>query len=254
MKARWVLESLALSALLFAAGCVSDSCCDEKDMKASATRDEGHFVKLFPKDGIPEGWQVGEWNDVSKPPANGGKWYVTNGVLYGSTPRGTWLISEKEYSDFVLEYEFKLGPRGNSGCALRAPMFGDPAFDGMELQMADYRYNPSAKDSELTGGLYRALAPVAQVYQPEKWNRYHVELRGSHVKVVLNDRLIQDVDLNTQTNGVKRHDNSPAVALRDRPRRGHIGFQELSRSPENAPAVDNNDRVMIRNARLKELN
>ena len=67
-------------------------------------------------------------------------------------------MSEKEYSDFILEYEFKLGQRGNSGLALRAPMKGDPAFDGMELQMADYRYNTSAKESELTGGLYRALS------------------------------------------------------------------------------------------------
>jgi Domain of Unknown Function (DUF1080) len=207
---------------------------------------------LFPKDGVPEGWRVGEWNDVSKPPANGGKWMVTNGVLRGSTPRGTWLMSEKEYGDFILDYDFQLGARGNSGCALRAPMFGDPAFDGMELQMADYRYNPSAKDSELTGGLYRALAPTKQVYKPEQWNTYHIELRGSHVKVVLNNELIQDVDLNTQTNGVKRHDDSPAVPLRDRPRRGHIGFQELSRASVEGKESDA-DRVKIRNARITEL-
>jgi hypothetical protein len=46
-------------------------------------------------------------------------------------PRGTWLMSEKEYGDFVPGFEFKLGEMGNSGCALRAPMRGDPAFDGM---------------------------------------------------------------------------------------------------------------------------
>jgi len=78
----------------------------------------------------------------------------------------TGSSSEKEYGDFELQFEFKLGERGNSGCALRAPMFGDPAFDGMELQMADVRYNPAAKESELTGGIYRAIKPTKRVYKP----------------------------------------------------------------------------------------
>jgi hypothetical protein len=203
----------------------------------------GRFTPLFPRDGIPTGWRVGQWNEVSKPVADS-VWRVTNGVLHGGLPRGSWLMSEKQYGDFILEYEFKLGPTGNSGCALRAPMFGDPAFDGMELQMADYRYNTKAKDSELAGGIYRALAPRRQVYKPEEWNSYRIELRGSQLKVVLNGELIHDTDLATQTEGVKRHDNSPAVALKDRPRRGHLGFQELSRGDSH---------VMIRHARIMEL-
>src|SRR5882762_5406173 len=112
--------------------------------------DSTGFIPLFPKDGVPEGWVVRRWDDVSKPAETNAVWKVENGVLHGSNPRGTWLMSEKEYGDFVLEFEFKLGETGNSGCALRAPMRGDPAFDGMELQMADFRYNTSAKDSELT--------------------------------------------------------------------------------------------------------
>ena len=82
--------------------------------------------------------------------------------------RGTWLVSDAEYGDFTLEFEIKLGELGNSGVALRAPMFGDPAFDGMEMQVADYRYNTSAKDSELTGGIYRAIAPSKQALQAHR--------------------------------------------------------------------------------------
>src|SRR5690349_11654077 len=77
------------------------------------------FTPLFPKDGVPEGWLVRHWADVSKPAAEGSKFEVKDGVLQGSPERGCWLISEKEYSDFILEYEFKLGPTGNSGCAVR---------------------------------------------------------------------------------------------------------------------------------------
>ena len=109
------------------------------------TENDEAFTLLFPEDGVPQGWTVRRWNDVSLPAATGVQWRVQNGILRGSDPRGTWLMSEKEYANFVLRYDFRLGTRGNSGCALRAPLSGDPAFDGMELQMADLRYNPRAK-------------------------------------------------------------------------------------------------------------
>src|SRR5687768_13111791 len=89
------------------------------------------FVPLFQEDGSPAGWIVRRWDDVSQPADDAARWTVENGVLHGSEPRGTWLMSEREFGDFVLEFDFKLGPHGNSGVALRAPMKGDPAFDGL---------------------------------------------------------------------------------------------------------------------------
>jgi len=206
-------------------------------------KEEG-FVKLFPADGVPEGWLVRSWSDVARPVDPKVKWRVVDGILHGSEPRGTWLISQRQYGDFILKFDFKLGATGNSGCALRAPLFGDPAFDGMELQMADYRYNTRAKDSELTGGIYRAIAPRAQVYKPTKWNSYVVALKGEHLHVTLNGKVIHDLDLGKQDQEVKRHNGKPAPPVKDRPRKGHIGFQELSRG---------GGHVMIRNARIKVL-
>src|SRR5437773_3191090 len=150
---------------------------------------EGGFKKLFPKDGVPKDWVVTEWNDLAKEALAGSEWTVKDGVLQPGHERGTWLISKREYSDFIIEFEIKLTEVGNSGLALRAPMHGDPAFDGMELQFADYRYNTSAKDSELTGGIYRAIAPLKQVYKPTEWNSARVELKGNHLKVTLNGEV-----------------------------------------------------------------
>jgi hypothetical protein len=45
-------------------------------------------------------------------------------------------------------------------------------------------------------------------------------------------------------NKVLRHDGTPCPAVKDRPRQGHLGFQELSRGAEHA---------QIRNARIKVL-
>jgi hypothetical protein len=203
------------------------------------------FVPLFPQDGALKGWSVRAWDDVKNEGPKGAAWKVQDGVLHGSEPRGTWLVSDKLYSDFVLDFEWKLGERGNSGCGIRFPDAGDPAFDGIEVQMCDARYNnPPDGPDKLTGSLYKALAPKKQVYKPTEWNHYVITCQGSKIKVVLNDEMIQDVDLNDYDKPVERHDGSGASPLKDRPRRGHIGFQELSRG---------GGHVQIRNAKIKVL-
>jgi hypothetical protein len=144
----------------------------------------------------------------------------------------------------VLEFEIKLTAVGNSGVALRAPRKGDPAFEGMELQVADLRYKTDAKDSELTAGIYRAIAPTRQVYKPTEWNSFRIELKGERLKAMVNGELVQDVDLRKFDRPVKRHDGTDAPPVKDRPRKGHIGFQHLSR---------NNEPIQIKSARIKEL-
>ena len=83
-------------------------------------------------------------------------WDVRDGILYGgkSPTRkwvGTWLLSEREYGDFILEVDFKFvngGATGNGGVALRAPLFGRPSYNGMELQITDPRYEYSLYRSD----------------------------------------------------------------------------------------------------------
>jgi len=203
------------------------------------------FVPLFPDEAAPKGWSVRAWDDVKKPGPKGAAWKVQDGVLHGSEPRGTWLVSDRIYGDFVLDFEWKLGERGNSGCGIRFPDQGDPAFDGLEVQMCDARYNnPPDGPDRLSGSLYKALAPKKQVYKPTEWNHYVITCVGSKIKVVLNDEVIQDVDLNDYDKPVERHDGSLAPPLKDRPRKGHLGFQELSRGGGHA---------QIRNAKIKVL-
>ena len=211
---------------------------------AAGTDDKA--VKLFTEKGEPKGWLVREWNDLAKPAVEGAKWTVDdNGILHGSDPRGTWLISQQEYTDFVLTLDFKLPPQGNSGVALRAPMRGDPAYDGMELQIVDPRYYDNKGEKiQLCGAIYRAIAPKNEVFKPEDWNHYEITCQGPHVKVVLNGQTVQDFNLDEQTKVL--HRDSPektSLPLKDRPPKGHIGFQELSKA----------GHVQIRNVTLRVL-
>jgi hypothetical protein len=210
---------------------------------APAPGEEG-FAPLFPDEGVPTGWLVRDWDDLGNEAGPDSEWTVQDGVLRAGGRRGTWLVSEAEYADFILEFEIKLTERGNSGVALRTPLDGDPAFEAMEMQIADLRYNPGATAAELTGAIYRALAPTEQVYRPTEWNTCRIELDGAHLKVTFNGRVIQDVDLAAQDRPTRRHDGSEAPPLKDRPRSGRIGFQHLSRD---------NEPILIRNARIKAL-
>lgn len=203
---------------------------------------EPNFQPLFPVDGVPAGWVVRHWADLAEPASGMPVFTVTDGILTIAGDRGCWVVSEKEYGDFELEYEFRIGPRGNSGLALRAPSKGDPAFDGLEMQMADLRYNPQAAPSELTGAIYRAMAPAEQVYQPEQWNSVSVSLIGTKLRITMNGKVIQDTDLSEHGDAVLHHDGTAAPAVKDRPRRGRIGFQNLSRDE---------GRVEIRGARIR---
>lgn len=215
-------------------------------MTAAAVDSGGDWMALFTTPGPPEGWSVRAWDDVSKPGPDGAAWVVdADGVLHGSEPRGTWLISDAVYGDFILELEWKLGERGNSGCGIRFPAAGDPAFDGLEVQMVDPRYNEGRDGPDkLTGSIYKAVAPTKQRYRPGEWNHYRITARGARITVELNDEVVLDLDLDAHTQAIERHDGTPAPSLSQRPRTGRIGFQELSRG---------GDHVRIRHARIKRL-
>jgi hypothetical protein len=234
----------------------------------SVTAPEPRSEKLFTRPGVvSEGWVVRNWSEVSEPPKWPAVWEVdAGGVLHGTGRYntgttgdewiGTWLLSEREYADFILELEFKFqngGKSGNGGVALRAPLFGDPAYSGLELQITDpsyeFSYFPGATSAQLTGALYLVSAAMEQAYLQGEWNHYRIEMRGAQVKVWLNRKLVQDVDLDRLTAPAKRHgqgqelhDAPPGAA---RPRRGHIGFQDLSESGEV---------LLFRNVQITELN
>ncbi len=236
-------------------------------LSSAASAAELEFQKLFTRPGVvSEGWLVREWTDVSKPPKWPVVWEVdADGVLHGTGRYatgttgdrwiGTWLLSEREYADFILELEFRFengGKSGNGGVALRTPLAGDPAYAGLELQITDpsfeYSYFPNATGEQLSGALYLVSAAKELAYVPGEWNHYRIEMRGPKVKVWLNQKLVQDVDLDTLTKPAKRHGegqellDAPSGAAR--PRRGHIGFQDLSESGET---------LLFRNVRIAEL-
>src|SRR5436190_18634402 len=103
---------------------------------------EKGFVSLF------DGQSLNGWKLVDK---KGDGYGVTNGVIYCARGGGGNLFTENEYSDFVLRLDFKLEEGGNNGVGIRAPLSGDAAFLGMEIQVLD---DTAPKHAHIQPGQY----------------------------------------------------------------------------------------------------
>jgi len=177
------------------------------------------------------------WN--AKP--NG--WAVENGILTRK-PRSGYIWTEKAYGDFILDVEVKVSKRCNSGIFFRT----DPknaVQGGFEIQVMDTTGKKKLGKHD-NGAFYDALAPIANPAKPlGEWNRFVITCNGPNISVSINGTEVVKADLDKWTTGNKNPDGSRnkfKTALKDLPRKGHIGFQ------------DHGQDVWYRNIYLKSLN
>jgi 3-keto-disaccharide hydrolase len=170
-----------------------------------------------------------------------GKGYqVENGAIFSTVKDGGNLYTEKEYGDFVLRFEFKLTEGANNGIGIRAPLTGDSAYQGMEIQVLDDNapaYKGKLRPAQYHGSIYDVF-PAKPGYQKPvgEWNEEEITAQGRHITVKLNGTVIVDANLDDAKDPavLKKH---PGLANKT----GHIGF------------LGHGARVEFRNLRIKEL-
>ena len=164
---------------------------------------------------------------------------VKDGVIYSTKDDGGNLYSEKEYGDFVLRFDFKLTENANNGIGIRAPLAGDSAYVGMEIQVLDDS-GPAytkIKPAQHHGSVYGVVAAKQGSQKPVgQWNTEEIVAHGTKIKVTVNDMVIVDTDL---------ADVKDEAVLKAHPGlknpKGHIGF------------LGHGAQVEFRNLRIKEL-
>ncbi len=151
------------------------------------------------------------------------------------------LFTKDQYSDFIYRFEFKLTPGANNGLGIRAPLTGDAAYEGMELQILDndapiYK---NLKQYQYHGSVYGVSAAKRGFLKPTgEWNYEEVIVKGSKIKVILNGEVIVDTDItDARKNGTADGQKHPGL-LRET---GHIGF------------LGHGSPVEFRNIRIKDL-
>lgn len=197
----------------------------------AAPQYEQGFTTLF------DGKSLAGWQLIG---GAGPGYIVRDGVLVCPKDGGGNLLTVKEYGNFVLRFEYKVAPNGNNGVAIRAPKDGNPAFDGMELQILDdpAEMYKNLQPYQYHGSIYGLVAAKRGAPKPAgEWNSEEITANGRKITVKVNGKTIVDADLNRVTD---------AAAIAEHPgmfrEKGFVGF--MGHGPEE---------VQFRNIRIREL-
>ena len=191
-----------------------------------AHADDG-WISLF------NGKDLTGWKATGKAEA----WAVEGGAIVCKGGGGGYLLTEKEYGDFEFKCEYRWEKKGgNSGVALRNPEKGDPAYQGMEIQLIDDEGWPGKlADYQHTGSIYDVQPAKPAKNNPiGEWNKVTIVCKGRKVTVEQNGGELVNANLDDYKSKEKNH---PGLARE----KGRIGFQSY------------NIRVEFRNISIKEL-
>jgi hypothetical protein len=207
---------------------------------ASRSRAVNQWVPLF------AGQSLTGWHNFATPgqPATG--WSFEDGLLVRSGNGGD-LTSDRYYTNFELELEWRVPPGGNSGVIYRIDPKADTAWSyrtGPEMQILDDERHPDGKNPLTSAGANYALneAPRGVVKPANEWNSARLVVNGTHVEHWLNGTKMVTYELGSADWEARRAKSKFATApAYGRASAGQIALQ------------DHGNRVAFRNVRIKEL-
>lgn len=138
------------------------------------------------KEGSLEGWSK-----------KGGEatYRIENSSIVGTTVHdtpNTFLTTEEDYDDFILELEYKVHPSMNSGIQIRSNSF-DYYQNGIvhgyqiEIDPSDRAWSAGIYDEARRGWLFPVTDKEAQqAFKKEEWNHYRIEAIGDTIKTWIN--------------------------------------------------------------------
>ncbi|MFK7811883.1 MAG: DUF1080 domain-containing protein [Maribacter sp.] len=146
----------------------------------------------YRQEGVSENWKIEDEAMVFYP-----KKKKKKGESYN-------LISDNEYTDFVLSMEWRIAEAGNSGifwAIKELPDLGQPYETGPEIQVLDNDKHPDGKNgtSHQAGALYDMVSPSEDVTKPiGEWNLCEVTInhKTNMGMVVLNDVEVVNFPVN----------------------------------------------------------
>jgi hypothetical protein len=124
------------------------------------------------------------------------KYEVKNGMIIGTTVADTpnsFLVTEKDYGDFILELDLKVADAMNSGVQFRSLSKAD-FKDG---RVHGYQMEVDPTDREWSGGIYDEarrdwlyipnINPSGKkAFKKGDWNKYRIEAIGSTIRTWIN--------------------------------------------------------------------
>ena len=201
---------------------------------AGASLVDDDFVTIF--DGkTTSGWKLN----------TGGELPRANVQPDGLNPHGSGgyiVMYDKPFGDFVLEFDYKISKKCNSGVFVRVGDPKDPVYTGLEIAIDD----TTGKGMHDPGAFYDLVSPKVNAQKPAgEWNHMIVTAKGPKITVNLNGEDVSAIDLGQFSEVGKRPDGSKhkfeKVKIADFNRPGYLGFQ------------DHGQDCWYKNVKIKEL-
>jgi hypothetical protein len=155
---------------------------------AGAAQAQEGWMNMF------DGKTLNGWTTLDKKPVPPGGWVVeADGALHRAK-KAQDIYTEKEYANFVLEFEWKISAKANSGVKYRTTYYGKQ-YLGPEYQILDDAAGNHAGRFE-TASLYELFAPnTKKTLNPVgEWNKSKIVANGTKIEHWLNGGKVVDVD------------------------------------------------------------
>jgi Domain of Unknown Function (DUF1080) len=121
------------------------------------------------------------------------KWYVENSNLIcesGPEKQYGYLSTDKNYKNFIMEYDFKLEANGNSGVFIRSTIDGTK-ISGWQVEVAPPGNGTGGiYESYGRGWLTKPTAAEESGLSPEGWNKGKIEVNNDEITTWLNGKQI----------------------------------------------------------------
>lgn len=139
---------------------------------------------------------------------------VEEGAIVGATVPGrevngkrvsgtgnTFLCTERNYGDFILELEFKVDPGMNSGVQIRSNSFewwnnGRVHGYQVEIDPSSRAWTGGIYDEARRGWLYdlKGKEEAQKAFKQNEWNHFRIEAKGENIKTWVNGVPVADLD------------------------------------------------------------
>jgi len=238
MKTRlFLIPILTVCTVLFT------GCKQEHNQLSEAEKAEG-WELLF------DGKTLDNWKAYNS--EGTGTWLVEEGLLTasgtGSDSTG-YIITEGQYDNFDLRFEWKIAPEGNSGVlyhVIESQRYPTPYLTGPEYQLVDDAGFPSELEEwQKTGADYAMYTPdnTKKNLEPVgEWNSSRIVFDNGHVEHWLNGEKIVEFEAWTdewfELKNSGKWEFAPDYGLSST---GHISLQ------------DHGSKIWFRNMKIKEL-
>src|SRR4030042_1674389 len=173
------------------------------------------------------------------------KYAVEDGMIVGTTVLNTpnsFLCTEKNYTDFILELEFLVEPGMNSGIQIRSNSFKhykDYCVHGyqVEIDTSERAWSAGIYDEARRGWLFDLKdKPEAQkAFKQNQWNHYRIEAVGDRIRTWINGVPAADLkDAMPSTGFIALQVHSSKEAGKKNKWR-NIRIQDLTRKENKGP-------------------